>query len=254
MHIPNRDFGILVDGKPVFDHRHPKNPCVTVRTKGDKFTIELAMAVSDVIFEKTGRYPHIIINHLRRQKLDCNCDRSEATFEVPEMVDAWEAYHKFIQMAKTAIGSNGLFIDIHGHSHPEGWIELGYTINVQKLDAGLYQATDTSIRGLHERLAATGHPVNIRELVSGNASFGGLLASYPSYSDLVVPSPRHPGPMGSSYYNGGYNVIRHGSKSGGLIDGIQIESPIEYRMPANRLKYAEVIGSTIATFLDLYYA
>jgi len=252
-HLPNRDFGSLVDGDLVFDHEYPKDPTVTVRTMGDKFTKELATALANVLERKTGHRPHLIINHLHRVKVDCNCDRGEATFEVPEVVDAWLAYHNFIELAKKDIGKPGLYFDIHGHSHSEDWVELGYLVSGKKLNAGNYKASETSISGLHEKLLNQGHHVSIQQLVSGPCSFGGLLSAIDSYSDLVVPSPKHLGPDIGQYFSGGYNVWRHGSLNGGDIDGIQIESPITRRMPMEREKYAEAVGCAIVEFLQLYY-
>jgi len=253
-HLPNRDFGSLIDGRLVFDHKYPKDHSAAVRTKGDRFTKELATALSNVLERKTGRRPHMIINHLHRLKYDSNCDRSEATFEIPEVVDAWLAYHNFIELAKKEIGKAGLFLDIHGHSHSENWIELGYSVPGKKLNTSDYSASETSIHRLHEKLLGKGHHISIQQLVSGPRSFGGLLSSIDGYSDIVVPSPRHPGPGTGQFFSGGYNVVRHGSRNGGEIDGIQIESPIGRRMPAEREKYVEAVGCAIVEFLQLYYS
>ena len=253
-HLPNRDFGSLVDGRLVFDHKHPKDHSATVRTKADKFTKELATALANVLEEKTGRRPHVIINHLHRLKLDSNCSLGEATFEVPEVVDAWQAYHNFIELAKKNIGKAGLYLDIHGHSHDENWIELGYLVPGRKLNTGDYNASETSIHRLHEKLRSSGHHITIQQLVSGPHSFGSLLSAIDGYSDIVVPSPRHPGPGAGQYFSGGYNVVRHGSRNAGEIDGIQIESPICQRMPAERDKYAEAVGCAVVEFLQLYYS
>jgi len=252
-HLPNRDFGSMIDGRLVFDHKYPKDKSAAVRTMSDKYTKELATALSNVLEAKTGRRPHVIINHLHRLKFDSNCDRSEATFEVPEVVDAWLAYHNFIELAKRNVGKAGLYLDIHGHSHVENWIELGYSIPAAKLNAGNYSASETSIRRLYEKLLRDGRLTSIQQLVSGPRSLGGLLSAIDGYSDIVVPSPRHPGPGAGQYFSGGYNVVRHGSRNGGEIDGIQLESPIGRRMPAERQRYVEAIGSAIVEFLQLYY-
>jgi len=252
-HLPNRDFGSLVDGRPVYNHKYPKDQRLPVRTMGDKFTKELATALSTVLERKTGHRPHVIINNLHRVKLDSNCDQNEATFEVPEVIDAWLAYHHFIELAKKNIGKAGLYFDIHGHSHAENWIELGYLVPSKKLNTGNYNANETSIHKLHEKLLSSGRHVSIQQLISGPHSFGSLISAANDYSDMVVPSPKYPGPGSGQYFSGGYNVVRHGSRNGGEIDGIQIESPLSQRMPSEREKYAEAIGSAIVKFLQLYY-
>lgn len=252
-HLPNRDFGSFVDGRLVYGHKYPKDQRTAVRTVGDKFTKELAVSLSDVLERKTGHKPHVIITNLHRLKLDSNCDQDEATFEVSEVIDAWLSYHNFIELAKKNIGKAGLYFDIHGHSHCENWIELGYLLPGKKLNRGDYSANETSIYKLHEKLISSGHSVSIQQLISGSYSFGGLISAADGYSDMVVPSPKYPGPGTGQYFSGGYNVMRHGSRNGGEIDGIQIESPLSQRMPAEREKYAEVIGSAIVQFLQLYY-
>lgn len=62
--------------------------------------------------------PHVIINELRRKKLDANRHKAEATFGDPKAMVAWEEYHSFINMAKaaaTAGGRNAFYVDMHGH-------------------------------------------------------------------------------------------------------------------------------------------
>ena len=81
-------------------------------------------------------------------------------------------------------------------------------------------------------------------------SFGGLL------DDLgydAVPSPSHPGPGGIKYKRGGYITRRYGSRSGGKIDAIQIESPKELRRLSTYWRYAEDLGEAMAEFADRYY-
>jgi hypothetical protein len=252
--IPNRDFGSIVDGRLVFDHRLVKDPQAAVKTKGDLFTIELALALADALQMQTGRRPHIIINHLHRQKLDCNCEEMEATFGVPEAVDAWNAYHDFIKIAKLDIAGHGLFIDIHGHCHTERWIELGYTISSEQLNSMLYTAADTSLRGLFHHIHAKCQTADIQQLICGPLSLGGLIAAVAGFSTAVVPSPQHPRPGKGQYFKGGYNVMHHGSRFGGSIDSVQIESPLELRQPEVRATYADSLGKAVAMFLQQYYS
>jgi hypothetical protein len=251
--IPNRDFGSIINDKLVFDHRLAKDPLAAVKTKDDLFTIELTLALADALHEYTGRYPYVVINHLHRQKLDCNADEPEATFGVPEAVDAWNAYHEFINLAKLTMGNHGLFIDIHGHSHAERWIELGYTISREQLNTMLYTAADTSLHELFRRIHAKCQTVEIQQLICGPLSLGGLIEAISGFSTAVVPSPQHPKPGNGQYFKGGYNVMRHGSRFEGFVDAVQIESPLELRMPELRASYADCLGKAIAMFLQQYY-
>lgn len=245
--------GGYLSPKTIPNRRCPRDTRVTVKTKCDLYTIELALLLAKILTRETGRHPHVVINHLSRKKLDCNCDQPEATFGVPEAMEAWNDYHSFIDSAKQAIGGPGLFLDLHGHSHPESWVELGYTISKELLNSSQYTAADTSVHDLFRRLNATGQVEDIKQLICGPLSLGGLIEAVADMSIAVVPSPQNPSPDKGGYFRGGYNVLRHGSRFGGVIDAIQIESPVELRMPQGRSNYAEILGKSIATFLRLYY-
>ena len=137
--IPNRDCGSRVNGDIYYDHRYPKAADIPVKTKSDLRTVDLATALSDALRVLIGRRPHIVINHLHRIKLDCNCDVEEATFGVPEAVDAWHEFHNAIETAMIAYSERScLLLDLHGHSHAEEWIELGYGVREELLDNGRF--------------------------------------------------------------------------------------------------------------------
>ncbi|ELU12177.1 hypothetical protein CAPTEDRAFT_21517 [Capitella teleta] len=210
--------------------------------------MELAMMVSDELYALTkGRRPHLIINRLHRGKLDCNCDREKASFDVPEAVVAWEEFHGFIESAKAAIGKRGLFLDFHGHTHSENLVELGYTVSKEDLNSQNFIPEHSSILNLIKS--------NVNEdptdILSGALSFGGILSEegYP-----CVPSPWNPTPGLGDYYSGGYNTDRHGSKHGGVIDGIQVESPKCVRTKTGLVPYSKSLARTVERFRQLYYA
>ena len=91
------------------------------------FHIDLQFFITSYSFFE-GEYPYLVVNNLHRSKFDANRDKPEATFgeSVPER--AWEEFHAYIDRSKAEIGGRGLFIDIHGHGHPNNWAELGYLI------------------------------------------------------------------------------------------------------------------------------
>jgi len=67
-----------------------------------------------------GSCPAAVLNNLLRTKFDANRDQSEATFNVLEVVCAFQKYQSYINDAKSVISHHnqvGLFIDIHGQSH-----------------------------------------------------------------------------------------------------------------------------------------
>ena len=148
--IPQRDAGCFSNGKCVYAHDvGPKDEkkC-PVRFKRDKYTKELGFYLAKELTSITRLKPHIIINHLSRGKLDVNSEIDKGTFGVAEAVEAWKAYHGFIEKAKRDISGPGLLIDVHGQSHPEEWIELGYTVSDVQLKKRSYTSKDTSLYSL----------------------------------------------------------------------------------------------------------
>jgi len=250
--IPNRESGDVADMLLSGD-QCPKGSQSIIKTKSDLYTVELALLFADALQRHTSRRPHVIINHLHRQKLDCNCDQPEATFGVPEAVVAWNAYHNFIDTAKQAIDGPGLFIDIHGHGHAERWVELGYTISRKDLNSRQFTAANTSVRELFRRLSTKKQLTDIQQLIYGPLSLGGLMETVAGFSIVTVPSPQQSSPGNCQYFKGGYNVMRHGSRFGGVVDAIQIESPLELRLPEARADYADKLGRAVAVFMRHFY-
>lgn len=251
MNIPNRVSGSCAQNDRIVVHRSLKDSSVSVCIKNDAFTVQLAHLLTGALERHTGKRPHVVINHLHRIKLDCNRNISEAALGNQEAMTAWRAYHNAIITAKAAIAGRGLLLDIHGHSHKENWIELGYGIRHDKLNHGNYDPSDTSIKSLHKWHQMQSEPKGIDKLIHGQTSLGGLLenAGY-----TVIPSPKHPCPNDCNYFSGGFSILRHGSKLGGCIDAIQIESPLELRSVAEkRWHYADSLGKIIAEFLHIHY-
>lgn len=248
--IPDRDAGASFKGCVVYDHKYHKYKDPKkwpVRVKCDLMTIELAISISDELAKIwDGHRPHVILNRLHRGKLDCNCCKEKGTFNHPEAAAAWEAFHGYIERAKSTMKGRGLFFDLHGHVHSENWVELGYTVQGEDLDANKFSLASTSVSSLVKC-----YPQKSYDLIKGPQSFGGLLAKE---GYVTVPSPQHPSPGKGSYYTGGYNTEKHGSKNGGSIDGIQIESPACVRTNANLKAYSKALAKTMKEFYQLYYS
>lgn len=112
----------------------PDRTCGT--TVSDSYTEELSMELRTAIFESTGRYPHVIVNHLKRLKLDPNRDVYEATCGDALAEISWEEYQEYIDSAKVIVTRDyekGLFIDLHGQSSHGERIELGYLLTGSEL-------------------------------------------------------------------------------------------------------------------------
>ena len=196
-----------------------------ITTVRDSNTEELGRTIGNVFANRVGGRPHIIIMRLRRTKIDANRAIVEATLGNRLAGRAWIEFHSFTEAAVEAVidrHGTGFYIDLHGHGHAIPRLELGYLLSSGTLalpDATLDTEaveSESSIRTL-SRTSAASFP----EILRGATSLGALFEAegFPS-----VPSPAAPGPGNAEYFNGGYNTDRYGSRRGGPISGVQIES------------------------------
>jgi len=224
----------------------------------DSFTEELAREIYAAYYQKTGCYPHIIINLLHRKKLDMNREVEEATGSNTNSIKYWTDYQRFIDTAKVKIKQSfgkGLFLDIHGHGHTKQRIELGYLLtktNLQGSDEILNTAPIVSNSSIKNLVSNNVNHISHAELIRGNTSFGSLLAlkGYPG-----VPSTDDPFPLNADeYFNGGFNTDVHGSKSGGSIDAIQLELNSTIRFNSSiRQEFAEELVNAMITYFKTHY-
>ncbi len=229
--IPDRTYGVTIQ---------------------DRRTQELARAWLRAFRDRTGRQPHLILCHLHRIKLDANRDIIEAAQGNKIAEQAWREYHTFIDRAKAAVDAHfgaGYYIDIHGHSHPVDWVELGYL-----LSAGDLALPDTALRNpayinkSSIRALALKPGVDFPEVLRGQSSLGARLALR---GYRTVPSPADPSPGTQGYFMGGYNTVRHGSRDSGTIDGTQFEHPWSIRQNAAT---RETFSKFLAEAMDLHFA
>ena len=167
------------------------------RTEGvldiDTNTQELIRAVGDEIHARTGHRAHLIICRLARRKLDGNREIVEAAAGNPNAEQAWKEYHGFIEQAcATAIARFGktFLIDLHGQSHKDQRIELGYLHSAETLalsDAELNAPALVATSSIRLVAARTKRPYV--ELLRGPRSLGALLEAQ-GYA--ATPSPARP--------------------------------------------------------------
>lgn len=223
----------------------------------DRNTAELAEAVRDALVERLGAAPHLVISRLRRTELDPNREVEEAAQGDPFAEHAWAEYHGFLDTARamvTAEHGAGLYLDIHGHGHSVARVELGYLLSAQELElpdsvlATTGYVEDSSVRALVQSSGRT-----LPELVRGPGSLGGLLEAR---GVSAVPSPPDPDPGGEPYFSGGYSTVRHGSRDGGSISGIQLEHPFPGIRDSeeNRRAYALALAAAVEAFLRTHAA
>lgn len=221
--------------------------------RADRNTLELTLAMAEALAELTGFAPHVVISHLHRSKLDPNREIEEAAQGNPYAELAWQEFHEFIEVARTAVwhpSGEGLYLDVHGHAHDIDRIELGYLLRADQLDQpdsaldSFAVVRCTSIREL-----GRDSPLPFSQLLRGATSFGGLLQAEGVAS---VPSPADPSPGQTAYFRGGYGTRRHGSlEDGELVSGIQLEHHFAglRDTPENRRAYAAKAARAIRRFM-----
>ena len=195
-------------------------------TLKDLYTRELALEIRKAFFADTGRYPHVIINRLHRQKLDANRPMRTGACRDPEAQVAWTEYHEFIDRAADDVLESfgrGWYTDLHGHGHTIPRIELGYEVSAddlrlsdRRLDADPAYESKTAFRTFSQE-----SPLSFSALLRGPTSLGTLLANagFPA-----VPSRGDPFPdPGEPFYSTGYSDALHGCAVDGFICGVQLE-------------------------------
>jgi hypothetical protein len=234
-------------------------------TGTDRNTEQLARAIRSAFFRRTGRYPHVVINRLARAELDANRDSAEATCGDATTRISWHDFHDFLDSAKASVKrqyARGLYIDLHGQSHPIRRLELGYLLDSlalrqsnATLDATTTYEARSSIYALSRR-----SPSTFSALLRGSQSLGTL---YQARGYPAVPSTEQPNPgPGNPYFTGGanggaYNTPRHGCRPGndGAICGVQLETYyVGVRdSVATRARFADTTVKVVDLYLNLHY-
>lgn len=172
----------------------------------DTNTFSIALALSEAIRRRTGQSPSLIASRVHRRHLDLNRNTRESGAEQGKAQGLlWQDYHGEIEQACQQARRNGegraLFIDLHGHGHEHGLIELGFAVSAETLRKSDEELPDAA-------------------WIRGPTSLGAELDRRGRKS---VPSPTRPAPeLGQAYFNGGYTVRRHRGEG---LRSIQIELP-----------------------------
>jgi len=231
-------------------------------TVTDSNTREQVLAIRDTMFARFGRYPHVVISHLSRRRLDPNRPVGEGACGDVEAATAWSEFQAFVDSAKSAVTrarGRGWYMDMHGHGHSIQRLELGYLLSSDALDRSdvalnsivAYEDT-SSIRSI-----SIASQLSFTQLLRGPSSLGEL---YAQNGFPAVPSVSAPGPAGAAYFSGGYNTARHGcgvesGTVGGMICGVQVESNFTgVRDTAlNRARFASVTSTVLSLYLKQHW-
>jgi hypothetical protein len=224
----------------------------------DIFTIETALEIKNSLFNATGCYPHIIISHLKRNKLDPNRNLNDGACENDEAIAAWNEFHDFIKEAQdkanTAYNNQTFFVDLHGHGNSIQRIELGYLLYDDELelsDNTLNTTKYINYSSIKNLALNNQNNYTHAELLRGSKSFGTMLSSnnYPSVPSQSIPFPG----TNTNYFSGGYNTVNHTSYSDGVsINGLQME--LNYTnirdSSANRTAFSVGFAKAIIDFIN----
>jgi len=235
-------------------------------TATDLNTVDLVRAMQQRHFARYGTYPHIVINHLARRKLDANRIGIEAACGNAVATTALTEWHAFIDVAKAAViqaSGRGWYMDMHGHGHAKQRLELGYLLSASQL--GLTDAVLDANRAVQDtasmRTVSEVSPLSFSALLRGPTSLGTLYATngFPS-----VPSAGDPSPGVDAYFSGGDDTRRHacgvesitlGGAVTGAICGVQIEANLTgvRDTQANRDRFADVTAIVLGQYLTTHW-
>ena len=235
-------------------------------TVTDANTQELVRTMQARYAARFGRYPHVIISHLSRRKLDPNRLQPEAGCGNAVAAQALTEWHAFIDVAKNEVlktHGKGWYMDIHGHGHAVQRLELGYLLTAAQLDgtdASLDASSATENRASMLTLSLAS-PLSFSAVLRGPTSLGTL---YADKGFPAIPSSSDPRPSGTDYFDGGDNTRRHacgseagplGGTTGGLICGVQIEANfVGVRdSAANRERFADVTAQVLDQYLRVHW-
>lgn len=227
------------------------------RTNGvfelDDYTLELTQEIIDEFYAQIGKIPYVVIGEISRIKVDLNRQREKA-YEDEKAKVIYDEFHHLIQKSEKDIDekfSKGLYIDIHGQSHPKGYMELGYLLYNDVLKLADEHLEDhqhqTSIKTLSKFSSES-----FLEQLKGKHSLGSLMCEE-GYDS--IPSTKIPYATDGNYFEGAYDTIRYGSLQGGNISGIQIEFPYKNirETAKHRQKCAKAFVKSIVKFMTVHF-
>jgi len=250
----------------------------------DRMSQELARSLFEELKrlysnENVTRCPHLIVNHLKRKKLDPNRTRENAAEH--ELADqAWCVYHDLILTALNNSNEEHGFahlFDIHGQNHRKA-IEFGYLLNsndLRKNDEILNSSGELYVKCSLSAIitrwktlpALNGEhlPRTLSELVRGKRSFGWLMHQKCMLNGN--PYPTFPNPSqsdaGELPYFWGAETTRRYSRTQTefphiqpplLVATTQVESPLFMRVnDEKRSHLARTFAQVIVEFFVLNY-
>ena len=231
--------------------------CENSKIVQDRYTLEIALQIEQEL-NTLGYQPFLVLSKMHRIKIDLNRSLETALCKDKSAMPLWMVFHNQIEIFQNEISSSygrGLIIDLHGQSHPEERIELGYLLNGSMLRDLVQNATDYSNQVSIKNLISN-HPkqTSFQQLLVGENSLGTLLSEQ---DFAAVPSQSDQAPLESQlFFSGGHNTINYGSRDSGTIDAIQVElNRAGLRAESDdRQRFANVFSNIIIDYLTVHYS
>ena len=164
----------------------------------DSNTIELGMAIRNYFFTNFNVRPYLVINNLKRTKLDANRDIVEAAQGNLYAERAFNEFHHYINSARQEIINNfstGFLLDIHGHGvNPDGFYDMrtwiGYLLTGDELDNSdsfIDQNISTNNTSIYSLINTSNE--SLSNLIRGPYSLGSLFENnfYTALPSISVP-------------------------------------------------------------------
>jgi hypothetical protein len=189
----------------------------------DDNTLELTQYILEEFQNKIGKVPYTAIAKISRIKVDLNRFEDEA-YEDEKAKVVYDEFHNFIISSRQNIEDRfgkGLYIDIHGQSHPKGYCEWGYLLKNDILRLHESELREYQDKTSIKTLSRFSKECFIDQL-KGPHSLGSLMCNE-GYDS--IPSVKLPYATDDNYFEGAYDTQRYGSCDDGNISAIQIEFP-----------------------------
>lgn len=223
----------------------------------DMRTIQTARAIQAAFQKKYNKRPYIVISHLSRRKVDHNREIELATCGDPLAQEAWHYYHASIDSTLAHVVQHfghTVFVDLHGHAHPNLRLELGYTLTKNNLQSAF---AGRNVNRLAERSSVNNYlqhnpAVTLHDMLFGPDAFGTLM-----YNEGIASTPalQDPHPVGDeAFFAGGYITRKYTTSQYPTVYGWQIEAQFKgiRDTPANRRVFSEAFADAIVAFSEKF--
>jgi len=218
----------------------------------DDYTAELTFDIVKEFEKRINKIPYYLVADISRKIVDLNRDAKEA-YEEEDAKIIYDTFHNKIKEYEKDIEekfSKGIYIDIHGQSHPKAYLEFGYLLDNNILKQHDHEIALWKDKSSIKTLSKFSKESFVDQL-KGPHSLGSLMC-HEGYDS--IPSVKLPYATDGNYFEGAYDTILYGSLHGGNISGIQIEFPYKNVRDTkeNRKKCAKSFVSAVIKFVDIH--